>query len=415
VARTIGRWLVAVGRLLLAVLLLAGCGGSHAPARRPARASIAAIGCAGVPPQRPLAAWRMGAVRFLSPDVGVGITSAEFPCYGRHPYGNLVGFDRQPVRLAITHDGGQTWRPTGEPVPVGVVPGGQRTEQLLATSIARAWAIVGEGRMVQTSDGGRRWVQAPIPGPVVEIAQRGGSVWALTCPPAARGSGSLRCQPGLWRARVHDSVWNRVAVPRLVASGSEVLKLAISGDGEVMLELLPDHAGVTGELLWTTNRGRSWRARSDPRWDGQPCAFPSSLASAGARTFWLLCIGGAAAGSSAKGLIETPDGGTSWTTVAAVTSLMARPRAGSIPRMEPGTLAAGSPTRLWLSLTNGVAESNDGGRHWTGLPNAFDPGGWMTELSVLDARHAWVLAPGAGLWRTRDGLHWQPVEPLNTG
>jgi photosystem II stability/assembly factor-like uncharacterized protein len=83
--------------------------------------------------------------------------------------------------------------------------------------------------------------------------------------------------------------------------------------------------------------------------------------------------------------------------------------------MEPGTLAAGSRTRLWLSLTNGMAESNDGGRHWTGLPNAFDPGGWSTELSVLDASHAWLLAPGAGLWRTRDGVHWQAVKPLNTG
>lgn len=86
-----------------------------------------------------------------------------------------------------------------------------------------------------------------------------------------------------------------------------------------------------------------------------------------------------------------------------------------MPLAEPSALAAGSPTRLWLSLTNGLAESNDSGRQWTDVPHAFDPGGWSTVIDVFDPEHAWVLAPGTGLWRTTDGLLWHADGPLNTG
>jgi hypothetical protein len=92
---------------------------------------------------------------------------------------------------------------------------------------------------------------------------------------------------------------------------------------------------------------------------------------------------------------------------------VARPGSGSIPLQEPSALAAGSDGRLWLSLTNGLAESDDGGHRWT-YPRIVNPYGWETMLNVLDANHAWLLAPGAGLWRTTDGLHWRAISSLNT-
>jgi hypothetical protein len=98
-----------------------------------------------------------------------------------------------------------------------------------------------------------------------------------------------------------------------------------------------------------------------------------------------------------------------------VTSLTRVPQPGSIPLAEPGALAAGSPKRLWLSLTNGLAESNDGGRRWTNVPRAFDPAGWGTVIDAATANDAWILAPGAGMWRTTDGLDWHPIRPLNDG
>ena len=85
----------------------------------------------------------------------------------------------------------------------------------------------------------------------------------------------------------------------------------------------------------------------------------------------------------------------------------------SIPAEEPSALATGSRTRLWMSLTNGLAESNDGGRRWT-FARIINPEGWSTTLDVLDADHAWLLAAGAGLWRTTDGIHWHTIGPLNT-
>lgn len=36
-------------------------------------------------------------------------------------------------------------------------------------------------------------------------------------------------------------------------------------------------------------------------------------------------------------------------------------------------------------------------------------------IDVFDAERAWVLASGAGLWRTSDGVKWRADRPLNAG
>ena len=205
-----------------------------------------------------------------------------------------------------------------------------------------------------------------------------------------------------------------VALPRVIAQAQDYVDLAISPDGHMMLSVLPAGRAPAPEVLISSDTGRTWMTMRAPSWDHTPCTFGGSLATAAPHTFWLLCLGGAAAGSSTKGLLRTTDMGRTWSIMSAAPSLTRPPPPGAISLAEPSSLAAGSPTRLWLALTNGLTESDDAGRRWTAVGTVRNLGGWSSTLSVLNARHAWLLAAGAGLWRTTDGAHWQPVGALNT-
>ncbi len=124
--------------------------------------------------------------------------------------------------------------------------------------------------------------------------------------------------------------------------------------------------------------------------------------------WWVICLGGAAAGSSEKALLHTTDGGRKWSIASQVRSLTAPARAGTITRAEPNALAAGSHTRLWLAAQNSMYESEDAGFTWHEVP-AVNPQGGPAAFDVLSPRHAWLLAPGQGLWRTMDGRQWSAL------
>jgi photosystem II stability/assembly factor-like uncharacterized protein len=200
-------------------------------------------------------------------------------------------------------------------------------------------------------------------------------------------------------------------MPRIIAQAGGYAQLTINTHGEAIVQILPASNRGAGVLLLTQDAGQHWSRRPVPSWDGHQC-FPSPLMTAYRPQTWLLCIGGAAAGSSTKGLMRSTDGGKTWSTMSAVVSLTQRPRTGSLPLMEPSALAAGSRSRLWLALINSLAESDDGGRRWATLPGV-NLGGGRSTLAALNSTHAWLLAPGAGLWRTTNGLRWTAIGPLN--
>ncbi len=359
-------------------------------------------------------AWRLGAVQFFSPTAGVGLTASSVVCFRRTEAGNRDSFEPQPVRLALTNDGGHSWRLIGAAAPIRRTPWPNMGDQLVAASARRVWAIVGNGGVLTTTDGGRSWRRMRLPGPAVELIRAGADVWMVTCPPAPSRDSPLACRPRLWRASIGTGTWKPVLLPELAAQEAASVRLALSSDQRALLNLVTAGRRGGGEMAISLNAGRSWRIRADPRWDRSPCSFGAGTAAAKSGVFWLLCIGGAAAGSSTKGLAQSTDSGATWHTVSAVTSLTRQPAPGSLPLAEPGFLAAGSAQRLWLSTTNWLVESNDGGRIWREVPGVFSIGGWPTTISVLDARHAWLLAPGAGMWSTSDGRHWAPIRPLHT-
>jgi photosystem II stability/assembly factor-like uncharacterized protein len=394
-------------------VMLTACG-SHEHRRAPPRpasrvAAFAAFAAcrrsAHLKPGTAFGPWRMGAVHFLSPSIGVGLTAAVFPCYkpvGPRGVEGVEGVEQSaPARLALSRDGGRDWYLAGTALPVAAARSEGSLEQVVATSVRDVWALSGGGQLVATTDGGVTWTAPALPRPVVQLAISGGWVWALACPATGRNL----CRPELGRARASGGRWTRLAMPR-TASAPDA-QLAIAPGAVVVSQVGLFFDAGSGRLIASVDDGGRWTVRLNPAWRGYPCTGVSDLAAA-RHAWWLLCLGGAAAGSSTKGLLRTRDGGRTWTTVSEVTSLAHPSSRGSISAEEPGPLVAASPTRLWLALTNGLSESADGGSRWTYVTHV-DPEGAPTTFDVLTPTVAWLLAPGTGLWRTTDGSAWRVV------
>jgi photosystem II stability/assembly factor-like uncharacterized protein len=391
-------------------VMLTACG-SHARRRalpRPAPRVAAFAACrrsAHLNPGTAFGPWRMGAVHFLSPSIGVGLTAAVFLCYkpvGPRGVEGVEGVEQSaPARLALSRDGGRDWYLAGTAPPVVAARPEIPFEQVVATSVRDVWALGGGGQLVVTTDGGASWTAPALPRPVVQLAISDGWVWALACPAIARNL----CRPVLERARASGGTWMRLAMPRTASAPDP--QLAIAPGAVVVSQVGLFFDAGSGRLIASVDGGRRWTVRRDPAWRGYSCTGISDLAAAG-HAWWLLCVGGAAAGSSTKGLLRTRDGGRTWTTVSEVTSLAHPSSRGSISAEEPGPLVAGSPARLWLALTNGLSESADGGSFWTYVAHV-NPQGTPTTFDVLSPTSAWLLAPGTGLWRTTDGGVWRAV------
>lgn len=400
------RWQVAI-----ACAALAACG-SAGSTRQPRnrRSGISATGACSrqvqLSPGEKIAGWRLGAVHFVSPRVGIGITAAGLPCYVPvRSGGTQVTWEQGPVWLTVSRDGGRDWIVTGRPLPVAPARAGPAGEQIAASSVADVWAVSATGQVFASSNGGAGWTLQPLPGPVVQLTLRSRSLWALACPPI---TGEL-CRPVLERSEPPRGAWTRIGLPQLRAGPNP--QLAIASNRVLVLEV-SRYAVRPAELLVSVDAGRQWTQRPAPAWDGNGCTWVAALTAASARDWWLLCLGGAAAGSSTKGLVRTTDGGRTWATVSAVRSLTQIPSPGSISAGEPNALTAGSPTRLWLALENGFSESADGGATWSDVPG-INPEGLPAFFDVRSPVSAWLIVPGGGLWRTTDGSHWQALGPLN--
>jgi photosystem II stability/assembly factor-like uncharacterized protein len=366
------------------------------PALNPpwARCTRTAILTAGMP----VPGWRLGAIHFLSPDVGLGLTAARIPCVARVWAGGIdVGFERQTVLLALTEDRGRSWLTRGTPLPEP--PSETLVEQVAATSTQSVWASTGAGRLMATTNAGATWTVQPVPGPVAALAATRRTVWALGCPHRT----NVRCQPVLAKVAPNGR-WRRLPLPKLT---SDPYPLLAAHPGQVIVVPGDPWGNSSEEILASADGGLNWRAVADPSWMGHRCRV-ADLASAGRRGWWLLCLGDAAAGSSTKALLHTIDAGRTWRIASQRTSLTSPLRPGSLGTGEPNAMAAGSPSRLWLCFQNWMDESDDAGRTWTRVPG-INPQGNPAAFDVLSPTHAWMLATGQGFWRTTDGRHWRAL------
>lgn len=407
-------------RSALACLAVAGCGSVAVSPRkdadgvRHARASGTdrCAGAVSVGAGARLDAWRMGSVQMLSRTDGIGATAPLLSCYIHERAGEVVVQRPQTVRLAITHDGGVDWTTVAAAVPDDPTGAGrgEAMEHLRAQSGDRAWLLTSTGRVVATTSGGRSWKVAPLVRGAVQVALTRHSLWVLSC--SELDVQSFTCRPGLERLDLSTGRWTVVTLPRGISSTPDA-QMSAPTDRTVVI-LLRASGTNPGHVLSTADGGVRWVRRPYPKWNGPRCQSVSNLATAGPRTWWLLCLGPAGAGSSEKALLRTENAGRTWAVISSVDSLTRLPAPGSVPLSEPNSFVAGSASKLWLALENGLAESADGGARWAVVPGV-NPQGIPTQFDVRSPEDAWLLAPGAAMWRSKDGSHWSALGPLHTG
>jgi photosystem II stability/assembly factor-like uncharacterized protein len=375
--------------------------GSASAASAPARSTSAAARCrrpASLPAGSAVQAWRLGAIRFVSASKGLALTAPQVECDVplRHGRGTDVYFRPQPVRLAETSDGGRHWVTSGIELPAA--PQSAPLEQVAAADGSRTWVVSLTGKLLVTGNAGATWTMQPLPSPVLAASSAGGWLWALSCPPVTFNS----CRPDVERMKLPAGTWT-AARPSSSASVLEPQLDVLSATAAVVVL-----QGIRPKLASTTDGGVKWTVRAAPAGPEDMCHGISPLfTAAGPRNWWLLCTGGAAAGSSTKALMRSADAGQTWTVAASVRSLSAPIRPGSLSRQDGAVIAAGSAGVLWLATPNTLTESTDAGATWK--QSLFNAQGTFGQFDVQSRTHAWLLAPNAGLWHTTDGTTWHLV------
>ena len=349
---------------------------------------------------------RLGAIDFLSAETGVALSAKAIPCFV--PGGGYYQ-QPQPVRLAVTTDGGLQWVTQGSAIPSSLTILYPVIEQVVAVSTSTAWALDDEGTLLETTNGGTTWTTQVLPTPVDQVAQVGNSLWALACPSP---TGTLSCaNPVLERVPLAGGTWAKLELPSVASKAVPTLNVASSQ--EVVLVFSPE-PNVAGNLVYTTDGGGSWSVEAPPGGPGGLCMTYPQFSADSAGDWWLLCVGAVALGSSTQALMRSTDDGQTWTVAASHSSFMTPSPPGSLSGANPAALAAPSPTELWLAGFNSLTESSDGGVSWSVVPGVNPQGTSTGSFDVLSPQMAWLLAPETGLWTTSDGTTWHPVGAVTT-
>lgn len=309
--------------------------------------------------------------------------------------------------MAVSHDGGSTWKMTGT-VMWASAP--TTREQVVSTSTDHVWASQPDGPLLETRDGGRHWSAQPVPTPVEQLASAGGTIWTLSCP-AVGAQATNSCTPVVEQQSTTGGAWRRLALPITSVLLLPRLHVVAPTTAVVSATLTGAAPGSAGRLVTTTDVGAHWTVQPLPTDPNDWCnAGNASFAAGSATTWWLLCNGSGAAGSTEKAILQSTDRGSTWTTVSEVPNLQTPLPAGSLTTADTNNLSAASPTLLWLASADQLTESTDSGRLWRPVPSVKLHGqGTLATFDVCSPTLAWVLAPLTALWSTTDGTTWRQV------
>lgn len=255
--------------------------------------------------------------------------------------------------------------------------------------------VTGGPDLFATSDGGRTWTDTGVSGVAGAVAPAGGTVWALQYPcPAA----TTPCAPRLIESVLPNGAWHPAPhQPPLLAGQAALLRVTAS-EAFITITSLNPQAGMP-ILVRTADGGATWQALPDPCGPGTQF---DPLASLDGSTVWMACGGEPGAGSEAKQIYTSTDGGLSWNLKASAG--LDPPSPGGLPGVGyVSELALGSARTGFLALSRyGLAASGDGGATWRGLGAWDGAGGNFDALWFVDASHGWAAACD-GLHRTTDG------------
>ncbi len=335
----------------------------------------------------------------------------------RHGFG--LADHRSHLVLAKTVDGGQDWKLISDDLPLGATAN-DLTAQMEFTDVRHGY-LWGGGPLWSpsqtlwvTDDGGATWEKSPIVG-VADVSAIEGNVWAVS---QACGS-KAACQVVVDESTDYGAQWNVLPVASIAAGGTVELA-RITRSRSYVLTDGPSTAPFDASIEYTADGGATWSARPVPC--GEAFRIGVELAASGTEDLWLICGGQAGAGSQAKQLFRSSDGGSTWR-LTAQTSVPQPPPAG-VGSISPAgyvapyavghkTLDVLSPAVAWLQPgRNSVTITTDGGTSWTAVPGLQAAGfgsGAEGNLTFISGTEGWVCELGVGLWHTDDGVHWTPL------
>lgn len=237
----------------------------------------------------------------------------------------------------------------------------------------------------QTNDGGASWHRGGGPARLVEafaaVQDRELVAVGAQCLPGQRNCrGTLR----VYRRPVSSRSWTVVAVTR---SAPFEASIAVHG-GEVWV--------LAGSRLYvSSDGGSSFALTPQPCWPGHPRnGMPTSITDDGRRAY-LLCTGGAGAGSVAKYVFRTRAERSRWKRIGAP------PLPGG-----PQGLSAGSDRAVVIAASSGASElyrSADGGNTWRTALMEPDGGAGWADLGFTTATDGVVVHGPAIRDGGRDG------------
>jgi hypothetical protein len=318
-------------------------------------------------------------VTFIGPHTGAVIGQAGTAGHCASPY---------CTSLAGTTDYGQKWFGVSAP-RTGPPEGGQGVGQLRFLNNQDGWAF-GPGLWV-THDGGGTWTPEPTGGMrVTDLETAGSRAFALfaTCTGTGAGFGAACTSFSLYSSAAGSDQWQRVPGPTsglAQAAGQPAsASLVLAGDRGYLL-------APSGELFSGPLTGAAWTAAGTqapcapgaPDPDGQPTG--ALLAAASQAQLVLVCAGAtsAAGDSQTKIVMQSSDGGATWSTAGdgpsagVATSVAAAPGNVVVLATDSGLYLSGNAGTSWqlaqpglgfsyvgmTSGTNGVALPADPGRH----------------------------------------------------
>jgi hypothetical protein len=263
---------------------------------------------------------------------------------------------------------------------------------------------VGQGVVGLSSDGGLSWSLMRLSSPPLDgVAATGSTIWAtVDCQPTSTST----CAATLLASTNMGDSWN--------VRSSEPVRSPVLIDPLHVWALGSGGAQGQPSVLETLDGGATWNERPSPCGGATPSAQVVEFISSSIG--WIGCVGDAGAGSEAKAIVETKDGGRSWATLSSIAFDGSTP-VGTIPgsRALVG-LAMANATTGWLWTTGALFQTVDGGRIWT-VSGFADASGATTVKAATrsGASSGYVLIEDSAgqrmrLLHTSDaGRHWTPL------
>lgn len=317
--------------------------------------------------------------------------------------------DACEIAVEKTTDGGAD---LGQAVPVA--PCSQFTLGMTGSARLARLAVDDHGDgfvygkvLYMTHDGGSAWQAVSEPGRVLDVEVVGSSVWMFVSQCKTPG-----CSLALMESTDGGASWHRSPLePPILATTTDPQLVRVTTPSAYVVTAPRSNAfgePDTVPMWFTPDGGRSWVQRSIP------CpvdSFDVVMAAAPTGKLFAVCAAQPAVGSEPKSIVDSTDGGVTWSSVGPCTTALVKGEctAKSLINGYLGTLVSPAPTVVYLTgHRSPLYMTTDGGVTWSSVGGT--PGN--TALTFFNQEDGLMLSDDftGTLSRTDDGgATWSKV------